>query len=162
MLRPVAFGHDVYPIKSDGTKGDRDGIEAKASGYTLASSTSYYYDLGPSSREGAFQSVHVKWDSAAILTITIEDSNFTDVTVYDTTAGNWLLENPSTAYIANKSTDASTGGSTVTNATVAVAGGTAGGCFFNIGMTGAMRTRLKIAVGGTGGVVRVSVATKES
>lgn len=157
MQRPGPNGNDLVPLVS-GTGVTPTGYSnvqgASKSGYTLSSGTTYYYYLGQSPKESPYQSVHVKWDNAAILTISVEDTDFDDVTAYDATAGNWLHEDPTTAYVAAS-------GGTPTNATVAVAGGTAGGCLFHLGQNGALRTRLKVVVGGTGGVVRVAMNAKD-
>ncbi len=131
-------------------------VDAKGRGkYPLAASTTYVYPLGGAN--APLQSVQIEWDAAAILTITVEDSNVGDADSlkWSTTAGEWIKEDPSTAYVALVGA-----GATVANATVSVAGGAAGGAMYNLGNTGAMRTRIRIVVGGTGGVVRVSAHGK--
>lgn len=149
------FGNDIFPIKSDGTKLDRSGVEPSLTGYTLASGQTYYYPVDHGTADCGNVAIHVKWDNAAILTITVEDTCFTDVLGYSTTAGEWEKENNTSAYVA------ADGGATVTAMTVTVPGGTAGGCLFNLGFLGSMRCRLKIVVGGTGGVVRVAANQKD-
>lgn len=136
-------------------------------GCTLASGTTYYFPFGaqhsPVPAETPLTDVQVRWDNAAILTITIETTLFpatlqaqdpragaVQLSDFDATAGFWLLQNPTTAYVPV------TGG-TATNMTVSVAGGAAGGCDFNLGNLGPRRGRVKIVVGGTGGLVRVGV-----
>lgn len=152
-----ANGSDVAPIKSDGTSTSTPNGKQ---GYTLLSGTTYYYPLGGNS--APLESCHVQWDASIIITaITIEDTNFDDVTNYSATSGEWISENPSTAYISTTSHNASTGGATVTASTIAVAGGTAGGCMYHLGNTGAKRTRLSVVVGGTGGVLRVATHGKD-
>lgn len=156
MYRSKFNGADIIPhVATTGVYGEPLGKEPNKAGYTLVAGTTYYYYLGNQSKEAAFQSVHLKWDAAAVLTITIEDSNLDDVLSYSVTAGEWIKEDPSTAYVGGS------GGVTVTNATVAVAGGTAGGCMFHLGLMGSLRTRVKVVVGGTGGVVRVAACHKE-
>lgn len=145
----------VTPLTA--TTGTPVAMDADTGLATLASGTTYYYPLGNTEkfasevRRANLEFVHVRWDSAAILTITFEDTGWTrsQVSDYDATAGLWVQENPTTAYVA-----ASTG--TVTNLSVAVAGGTAGGCTFHLGNFGAPRCRIKIVVGGTGGSVGVA------
>lgn len=151
-----ATGHDIIPYKSDGTYQDAKGAVPNIAGYTLANGTTYYYPLGRAVKDAPFTAVHIKWDINAILTITVEDTCFDDVNDWDTTAGNWVKEDPSTAYVAHD------GASTVLNGTVSVPGGTAAGsALYHIANTGAMRCRLKVIVGGTGGVVRVAQNAKE-
>lgn len=131
------------PIKSDGAA-QPVGASGAA---TLASSTTYYYPVGGES--SPLNSVWIKWDATLNAVFTVEDTNARseDVTSYDATAGNWIPENPTTAYVGV------TGG-TVTNLTVTVASTTAGGCMVHLGNSGARRTRIK-AVVTTGGVVAV-------
>lgn len=131
------------PIKSDGTV-----LAVGAAGVaTLASSATYYYPVGGES--SPLNSVWIKWDNVLNAVFTVEDTNARseDVTSYDATAGNWIQENPSTAYVGV------TGGA-VSSLTITVALTTAGGCLIHLGNTGARRTRLKVVVT-TGGVVAV-------
>jgi hypothetical protein len=149
------YGHDLVPFTAAGVELDNAGANPNQSGYTLVAGTTYYYPLGRGVKEAPYISASVKWDASAILTITVEDTNFTDVSNTSTTAGDWEKENPSTAYVA------ADGNATVTAATVVVPGGTAGGCCYNLGFIGSLRARLKIVVGGTGGVVRVAQNMKD-
>lgn len=131
------------PIKSDGTP-----QPVRASGAaTLASSATYYYPVGGES--SPLNSVWIKWDATLNAVFTVEDTNARseDVSSYDATAGNWIQENPTTAYVGV------TGG-TVSSLTITAASATAGGAMIHLGNTGARRTRLK-AVVTTGGVVAV-------
>lgn len=141
-----------------------------ANGVTLASGTTYYFPCGspksPVPAESTSNTVQVRWDAAIIITsIQIETTIFpatlspgdyrgaAQLTDSDTTAGYWLLQNPPTAYVPCV-------GGTPTAMTVAVAGGSAGGCEFDLGNLAARRIRVKIVVAGTGGVVRVGVHGK--
>lgn len=126
---------------------------------TLSSGTTYYYPLGNPSQKllnevaaAPLEFVQIQWDANAILTITYEDTcwSVADVTSYSSTAGDWIKEDPSTAYVA-----VLTGSATVLNMTISVAGGTAGGATIHLGNFGAPRARLKVVVGVAGGVVRV-------
>jgi hypothetical protein len=129
-------------------------------GVTLASGTTYVFALGGES--SPLESIHIVWDAAIIVTFTIEDSNMpsglggpggpADVSNFDSVAGNWIQENPTTGYVA---VGPPSTGVTVTNLTIAVAGGTATGAIVHMGNFGSRRSRLKATVGGTGGVVRV-------
>lgn len=149
-------------------------LPVQGKGLTLQTGTTYYLPLGEEIAampgEVSLIGVHLKWGTAFVGTIAIETSNFCqriggsiagspDVTDWDATVGNWIQQNPATAYISVTSTDGSTGGATVTNATVTVAGGAAGGTLFDVGNLGAKRVRIKI-VATTGDVVRASVNGK--
>jgi hypothetical protein len=93
----------------------------------------------------------VKWDASAVITsVEFEDTNMKseDASTYDTTAGNWIKENPSSAYVAVVGA-----GATPTAMTVAVVGGAAGGMMLNVGNIGSRRSRLKVSMGATGGVL---------
>jgi hypothetical protein len=111
-------------------------FEAGPNGYVLPAGT-YYIPIGG---EGAMaEALHCRWDASAIGVITIEDTNGPDVLTYSGTAGDWIQENPSTAYVGIL-------GGTVANLTVTVPGGTAGGCMIHLGNTGALRTRAKVVI----------------
>lgn len=141
---PRPGGPYCQPIKSDGTLLPM----AAAGAAVLSGSTTYYYAIGGES--SPLNSVQVKWDTTLNAVITVEDTNTltADVSLFDATAGNWIQENPTTAYVGV------TGGA-VANLTVTVALTTAGGCMIHLGNTGARRTRLKVVVT-TGGTVSVS------
>ncbi len=140
-----------YPTiyKSDSTK-----LENGKNGVTLASGTVYYVPIGGDA--ALVSSFHLQWDAAIILTVTIEDSNNPDVTLYSTTAGEWVQQNPSSAYVGGDGA----GGMTVTNWTAVIAGGTAGGGMWHFGNSGAARTRMKLSVGSTGGVIKTTTHAK--
>jgi hypothetical protein len=160
-------------IKSDGTVISANkvmtGGSLTALGCTLANGTTYYFPFGaqrsPVPAETPLVSVQLRWDASIIATITVETTLFpatfqggdprgpAQVSDFETTAGFWLQQNASTAYVP------ATGG-TPTAMTVAVAGGSAGGCEFDLGNLGARRGRIKVVVGGTGGVMRCAVHGK--
>lgn len=158
--------HNLNAIKSDGTQiTATEGATPAAFGVTLASSTTYYIPLGgdhtPVPSLSEIVGAQLRWDAAIIMTVTIETTLFpmfspSDASsgipdVSDVDAGNsWVLQNPTGVYIP---TGPATGVS-IANMTVTVAGGTASSCEFDLGNLGARRVRLKIVVGGTGGVVR--------
>lgn len=131
-------------------------------GATLASGTTYVIPLGGES--APLESIHIIWDAAIVVVITFEDSNMpsalggpgglADVSNFDSTAGNWIQENPTSAVVSIS------GGASATNLTITTAGTTAGGAMIHIGNFGARRSRLKLAVGGTGGVIRVMLHGK--
>lgn len=143
-------------------------------GCTLVLSTTYVFPFGaPRSAvpaESPLVAAFVRWDAAAILTITVETAivpaawlgadpraGTPQLTDFDATAGFWLPQNPPTAYVPVVGGTVGTG---ATAMTVSVAGGAAGGCEFDLGNFGARRGRVKIVVGATGGVVRVGVHGK--
>ncbi len=130
----------------------------------------YYFPIGgsdaPTSSETPLVAAHLKWAALVAATITVETSCFPlrmqgvttgplDVTDYDTTAGNWLQENPSTAIVAVTGT-----GNTSTAATIVAGGTNAGGCMFHLGNLGSRRARIKV-VTTVGGLVRCGIAGKD-
>jgi len=148
-----------------------DGVAVQpvnGTGCTLASATTYVFMAGGSEGFPAQVShlhAHIRWDAAFVGVITVETSSFpsnvsgmgtgaVDVTDWDIAGkGNWLKENPSDAYVTVISSDGTTGGATVSAATITVAGGTAGGAGYQLGELASRRCRIK-AVVTTGGVVR--------
>jgi hypothetical protein len=160
---------NIDAIKSDGTAiaANKDGAPSTW-GVTLASGTTYLFPIGSQRSavpaEASYASTHFRWDAAIIVTLTLETCNFTatrspdmrgdvDVSDFDTTAGNWMQENPSGAYVSGSGA----GGLTVTNLTLVVAGGTAGGSTINLGNLAMRRARWKAVVGGTGGKIRCAI-----
>lgn len=132
------------------------GVEPKPTeaGQTLLLSTTYYYNL--MGNDSPLSAVHIKWDASIVITsIVVEDSCIPEAALGSTTAGDWIDEDPTTAYVGSVGA-----GVTVTNATVAVAGGAAGGAMYHLGNDGALKKRLKVVVGGTGGVLRVQAHYK--
>jgi len=157
----------ITPIKSDGTVETEDGTEFGRGSYTLASGTRYFYVIGGA--DAPFNSIHFQWDASIIITsLTVEDCNFPpvargdgaggagDVSDFSVAAGDWIDEDPSTAFVGTVGA-----GVTVTSGVVAVAGGAQGGCMFHVVDTGARRTRVNMLVGGTGGEARCAVWAKE-
>jgi len=144
-------------ILTSGTKVEPRIGDPAQKGVTLASGTTYVFALGGES--APLESIHIVWDAAIVVVLTIEDSNMpsglggpggvADVSNFDSGAGNWIQENPTTAYVAISA------GATATNLTVTTAGTTAGGAMIHLGNFGSRRSRLKAVVGGTGGVIRV-------
>lgn len=144
-------------VKSDGTKVPQEpGVGAKLGVGT------YYFDV--SIPDGPTSSIHMTWDAVlAATSINFQDSNLpaykgaggaatdkdsgADVAINDNANGNWVTQDPSTAYIPSGS------GYTITNMTVAVTGGTANGTILDIGNVGSRRGRIKIVVT-TGGFFR--------
>lgn len=124
--------------------------------YTLVAGTTYV--VGLDMREAPVGSVHLQWDNAIIITSAqIEDKCFPDLDVplTSTVAGEWVPETPTTAYVGTVG-----GGASVVNGVLAVAAGSQGGAVFHAVDSGSGKTRFKIVVGGTGGVVRVGRHSK--
>lgn len=153
------------------TPANRAGVPSTY-GVTLASGTTYYFPIGasksPVQAETGLISIHLRGAAALIITAaTFEDCCYPattspgdnrgvpDVTDFDQTAGNWIPENPSTAIVGFTGT-----GWASTAATVTAAGTGAGGAIWHIGNLGSRRGRLKVVVGGTGGLARVAVHGK--
>lgn len=150
-----AGGRAIIPIDTSGnpvTAGKAPGV------YTLSSGTTYYYLFGGA--DAAFTSIHITgYTSGAILTSgTIQDCNHDvgKVTDFSGTIGEWVSEDPSTAFVGADGT-----GWTATNGVLAVAGTGLGGAMFHMAETGAARHRLAVVVGGTGGDFLVSGHNKE-
>lgn len=117
--------------------------------------TSYYGVGGDSS---IVQHIHLQWDASLIAVISFETSDFKDVSAStpSATAGDWITENPTTAYIAT----ASGGGVAIANMTITIAGGTANGASVHVGNLGSRRLRVKV-VCTQAGFLRIGSAGKE-
>lgn len=117
-----------------------------------AVATSYFGCGGDSS---IVQHIHFKWDNAFAAVITFETSDFPelDPTVAGA-AGDWIQENPTTAYIG------STPAGLATNMTITVPGGTAGGASVHVGNLGSRLIRAKV-VCSVQGQLRIVSAGKE-
>jgi|SRR3954466_400998 len=145
-------------VKSDGSRVPYE----PGKGYKLAAGT-YYVDC--SMPDAVNASTHVSWDATLIATsINIQTTGmpgyasasapFTDnsapadvTNITVDTAGLWLTQNPTTAYVPCI-------GGTVTNMTIAVGGGTAGACEFDLGNYASRRCRTKLVIT-TGGYLRL-------
>lgn len=113
---------------------------------TLSSGTVYYVPVG--GEVATTESFQLWFDNAIAFTATLEDTNFEPSVVADYANDvKWVPENPSGAVAATTGTPS--------NATLTVAAGTAGSGMWHIGNSGALRTRWKISVAGTGGQVMV-------
>lgn len=153
--QPRAGGRYIAPIKqSDGTTPN----EAPRGAYVLASGTTYHYIIG--GIEASRISVQITGYTAGLIitSATIQDTNHEVVDVLDTsnTAGEWVTEDPSTAFVGVDGT-----GWSVSSGVVAAAGSGVGGALWHVSDSGAARTRLVVVVGGTGGTLRVSAHGKD-
>lgn len=179
LNRPDSSNLDA--VKSDGTLISANrvmtGGAVTALGCTLASGTTYYFPLGAQRSsvpaETPLVTAQLRWDASAILTITVETTVFpstpqgadprgpvqiSDYHDESATPGYWQQQNPpSGTYVPAKGLG---GAGTVVSLTVTVSGGAAGGCEFDLSDLGARRVRIKVVVGGTGGVVRCGVHGK--
>ncbi len=151
----------ITPVKSDGALEEPDGGETtfvtNRGVFTLASGTTYYFPLPIGGT--TIGDVHITHDAAIILTSAkIETCSHspTDVSDYSSVAGEWIDQDPSTAFVGTVGSATS-----ATNGVVAVTGGTAGGADWQISGLGAARARLAVVVAGTGGEVRVSFCGKD-
>jgi hypothetical protein len=155
---------NVDAVRSDGTAFPHVEIDG---GVTLGVGT-YYFPLGSARAEVPAETelvgAQLKWAAAVAATITVETSNFpakrggfsgpTDVTDYSTTGGDWIAENPPTAYVPV------TGAGNSSTLLVITAGGTtAGGAMIHMGNIGSRRCHIKV-VTTVGGLMRVNVNGK--
>lgn len=147
----------IIPVDSNGAV-PAPALQTGPGAYTLLANTTYHFALGGSDRP--YESVHLTGytPSAVVSSATVKDCDHPrlDVTDYDTTAGHWPSETPPDAYVAVDGT----GWTMASPGVVAAAGTGVGGALWHITPTGAARTRLTVATGGTGGVFRCSGAGK--
>lgn len=136
MSREIG-GSYIEPVKSDGTLAERAGARGF---YTLAVAT-YYVDIGDLT--SPILSLHLQWDAGLVGTITLECGNAgnQEASLWSTTSGDWLQENPSTAYVPIVGTGAS-----VANLTITLAGGGVGGSTINLADYAHARGRLKLVI----------------
>lgn len=172
-----SFGRFATPVKNDGTvQTPAPGSgPAGGEGWFLLAAGTYYFNLPE--HDCSRVSAHIQWDSAlAASAIRLEDSDFpapklpnsadgtapTDGTVASwspntgTNQGEWVIEQPTTAYVA---TTVATN-VTITNGVAAVVAGTQNSALFHFVDTGSMRSRLAIVVT-TQGAVRCSFFGKD-
>jgi hypothetical protein len=152
--KPRAGGRYVRPIKSDGTEPAEDGGRGV---FTLAANSLYYYVLGGGSASFVSGTLTGYTSGAIIDSATVQDTDHPEleITNIDGTAGNWISEDPATAFVGADGT-----GWSVTNGVLAVAGTGVGGARFNVAETAAARTRIAVDTGGTGGLFRMSAHGK--
>jgi hypothetical protein len=138
---PIPVGSYRRPILSDDTPA---ALASEPGIYTLAAGT-YYVDVAII--DAVFLSVHMHWSAALASTITVWTSDLSqvDAPLTNTTAGYWVQQNPSTAYVPTGT------GFTPTALTIVTAGTDAGGTQINLADLAASRVRLRIVVtvGGT-------------
>lgn len=147
----------IAPILSTGVlqEADSESTFENARGvYTLAVGT--YFFVLPVGGASMFD-VHLTHDAALAATAEIETCSHAKSDVADTSVvgGEWMTQNPSTAYVAVEGAT-----TTATAALVTVVAGNAGGANWQVSECPAARARLKVVVT-TGGEVRVSFCGKD-
>ena len=104
------------PVISTGTVQEPGTATFGRGTFTLLTGVTYFFPLG--GQDASALSAHLRWDASIVLTsVTVEDCNFSedDVALYDDAAGDWIDEDPSTAFVgsdgAGVTVTASSGGS---------------------------------------------------
>ncbi len=143
----------VVPVTAAGVP-----VTLGATGFgTLADATTYFYDLGENVAGASVVCAQLQAAGTTLVaTITLETTVYPAdlASAFDVVVGTWHKENPPDAYVP-----VTGAGWVATAATVAVAGGAAGGCLYNLNSEGGRRVRLKVAVT-TGDSVRVGSQAK--
>lgn len=146
-------GRYVTPIDSNGVP---VATETERGKFTLAAGT-YYYILGAA--DAPVHSFHLTGYTAAstITSGTPQDCNhgFDEVSDHDTTTGEWMTEDPTTAFVALDGT-----GWTHLNGVIAKDATAVGGAMWHFSEDGAARHRIALVVG-VEGVFRGSSWGKE-
>lgn len=112
----------------------------------LQAVTTSWYGAGGS--DSLTQSIHMQWDGALVATVTVWACDFPEqlspgaVALNSTNAGDWIQLNPPTGYTAVSPAGAAT--IAAGPLAIVVPGGTAGGCFIDLGNTGARRLRVQV------------------
>lgn len=147
---PRAGGRYVQPIDNTGVAIAGDSARGM---YTLTAGSTVFFVLGGAEAPNISATL-TGYDAALILTsVTWQDTDHPeqDVTNHSVVAGEWITEDPATAFVG-----ADGAGWVPTNGVLAVAGGALGGARWNVVSTASYRQRLAVVVGGTGGRVRVT------
>jgi len=150
MRSPVVGREPAAPIQADGTVPAGDAV----AGWTLLANQTYYAALG--GIDASIISYHLIADSALVLTsVTLQDTCFSTVDDLSAALGEWMSEDPEGAEIEVAGNCASVG------AVVSKTAGAAGAAIAHFSGVGSARTRLAIAVGGAGGVLKLATHGKE-
>lgn len=148
-IQPITSAGALVAPSSDSSFRTARGV------YTLAAGT-YYFVLPVGQAQVC--DIHLTHDAAiAITSATVETCSHaeSDVTGFSTIVGEWMDQDPSTAFVALKGAT-----TTHTNGVVAVVAGNAGGASWQISGVGADRMRLAVVVA-TQGEVRLSFCGKD-
>jgi len=131
-----------------------ESVPAPTTGLVTLGVDDYYFEL-PLTEDGGLQSVQILTGALIAGVFTVETTNFPQqgpagsVTSWNETSGNWIKEDPSTAYVASVGT-----GWSIANLTLTKTAGV-GGAMIHLGNLGSRRCRIKAAIT-TGGTVRVA------
>ncbi len=126
---------------------------AAATGLVTLTATDDYYFPIPVAGDGEVVSIHILTDAVLAGVFTVETCNFPQaadgvniatVEDWNEATGNWIKEDPTTAYVATVGT-----GWSALNLTLTKTAG-AGGAMIHLGNIGSRRLRLKAAVTTTG------------
>lgn len=162
MSRSAAKSHFITPIDTSGnavTAFKQPGV------FTLTAGTTYYFVV-PCAGSPYASATLTGFSSSLVLTsVTVQDTDHSEATFpNNANAANstpvpgiigWCPEGNSSSLVGLTGT-----GWSATNGVVAVAGTGFGIARFNIEGTGALRTRLEVVVGATGGDLMVSCYEK--
>lgn len=151
----------ITPYIAAGTLQTQSGAEFGRGSFTLLGTpATYLFPLNGA--DAKIVSVQIQHDAAIAYVATIETCNFPDlvddsdgVAWYSTTAGHWIDEDPTTAFVGIVGAN-----TTASNGVVTTTAGALGGALWHVGNNGARRMRLKV-VCSTGGEVRVAAWAKE-
>lgn len=144
----------LAPMLADGTL---PLAESPRGEYTLVANTTYIF-IFPT-EDAVFASVQLTGYTAGLIvtSATIQDTDhpIQDVPDGSVVVGEWITEDPPTAFVAADGT-----GWSASNGVAASLGSGLGGALWHVAETGAFRTRLIVVVGATGGAARVSAFGK--
>lgn len=141
------------------TPHDSTGVDVVAGTASLGRGTfqlvagTYFFRLG--GHDTPYKSCQLQWDATLAGVATIEDTNFSDVLSHSVAVGDWIDEDPTTAFVGTVGA-----GAAVTNGVLTITAGAQGGALWHIADTAARRTRLKLVVS-TPGACRVAEWGKE-
>lgn len=148
-INPITSAGVLVDPSSESTWSSARGV------FTLAAGT-YYFPLPVGGAR--LVDIHLTHDPViAITSATVETCGHgrEDVSDYSSVGGEWMDQDPSTAFVATVGA-----ATTATNGVVAVAAGNAGGANWQIDGIAAPRARLKVVVA-TQGEVRLSFTGKD-
>jgi hypothetical protein len=119
-------------------------------GHVTLTATDDFYVPVPNADDALIESIQIIPSALIAGVFTIETSNLPDVgptgvTYYNETAGNWIKEDPTTAYVATIGS-----GWTVSNLTLTKTAAASGGAMIHLGNLAAKRVRIKAAITTTG------------
>jgi hypothetical protein len=137
--------------------GGEESIPAPTTGFVTLDVDDHYFPI-MGEEDADLLSIQIVPGAAIAGVFTVESCNLPskrngtgpdDVTLYNETAGYWIKEDPSTAYVATIGS-----GWSVSNLTLTRTAAAGGGAMIHLGNVGARRLRVKAAIT-TGGTVRI-------